>query len=289
MGSIRNKAAALLLGLGLLGGGVFAVEAAAAPAGGPPVSFAAQATPDAADPQCLEEQNEEAGEQEANGTAQATPGAGQEANGADDDAEGDTEDNGDDEQDENSEDDAAEGDTKDTGEDEQGENGAEQESASATPGALTQGQDLLPKARITVEQAVTTAQGAATGDLGTVELEDRQGTLVFEVTVGDQEVFVDATTGTVASVEPVQNTGNGCEDDAAVAPGTLTEGQELLPKAGITVEQAIRTAQGAATGDLSSVELDQDSGALVFTVNIGDQEVTVDAASGAVLSVEQDN
>lgn len=265
MDSIRNKMAALLLALGMLGGSAFAVEAATGPSS--LSSFhAIQATPDASpaatDTTCLDEQDEEAGEED-------------EANG--DDKEGAREEN------------EAENDTEDDGGDEQDDNGTGQESAPATPGTLTEGQDLMPGAKITVEQAITTAQGAATGSLGTVELEERAGTLVFEVTIGEQEVFVDATTGTVASVEPVKNTGNDCEDDAAVAPGTLTEGQDLLPQAKITVEQAITTAQGSATGNLGEVELEQNGGTLVFTVDIGEQEVMVDAATGQLLSVDQDN
>lgn len=258
MGSIGNKVTAFMLGLGLLGGGVFAVDAAAAPVDAPTMSLAvAQATPDATpgvdDQQCREEENTDNGEQEANGAEDDI----QDEHGADDAAEGDTEDNGDGEQDKNSENDAAEGDTEDNDDDEQSENGAEQESANATPGAVTEGQDLLPQAKITVEQAVTTAQGAATGELGTVELEDQTGTLVFDVTVGDQAVTVDAATGTVASVEPVRNTEHECKDDAAVAPGTLTEGQDLLPQAKITVEQAVTTAQGAAMSDLGAAVLDR--------------------------------
>jgi uncharacterized membrane protein YkoI len=177
-------------------------------------------------------------------------------------------------QNEDDADDAAEGDT--------GDDSAEDENAQ--PGTLTDGQDLLPQATITLEQAIATAQGAATGELGTVDLEQDGGTLVFEVNVGDQEVYVDATTGAVVSVGPAQqgNNENG-DDETAVAPGTLAEGQDLLSQATITLEQAVAAAQGAASGTLGEVDLVQDGDKLVFTVDTGDQDVKVDAATGEVL------
>ena len=41
------------------------------------------------------------------------------------------------------------------------------------------------------------AQASASGDLGEVDLEYYNGTLVFNVDIGDHDVKVDATTGTV--------------------------------------------------------------------------------------------
>lgn len=267
MSSVRNKVAALLIGLGLLGGGAFAVDTIAAPLDASPNSLAAtQATPDATDQQC---QDEDVDEQEAN---EADNDSAQNENGADDSTEGDND-----------------ADSNNDGDDEQDENSEEQESENAEPGTLTEGQDLMPQAEITLDEAITTAQDAEPGDLGTVELEERDGTLVFEVTVGDQEVFVDATTGTVASVEPAQDNEHECEDEATGEPGTLTEGQDLIPQADITLDQAITTAQDAATGDLGTVELEEDDGTLVFEVIVGDQEVTVDATTGDMLSVEQND
>lgn len=286
----KNKLAALLISLGLLGGGVVAAEVIASPIGASSISYAAaQATPGTPDPQCMDEQNESGGDD----ATEADTDSVQDENGA----EADT----DNVQDENGTDDASEADTEeddsDDGNEEADENGtetqegerAEQESVDATPSILTQGQDLLPQAKITTDEAVATAQGEATGELGSVELEERNGTLVFEVTVGDQEVFVDAATGVVVSVERVQNAETDCENEADGAPGTLVEGQDLLTQATITLEESITTAQDEATGVLGTVELEQDGETLVFIVEIGDQEVTVDAATGKVLSVDQDD
>ena len=294
MSYARKILATLLLCLGLLGSGAIAAQGTAAQA-------TPGASPGVADQQCVDDQNESGGEDAIEDDADDDDA--EDGDTEDDDAEdGDTED--DDAEDGGTEDDDAEdGDTEDDdaqdgdteeddsedGSDTQDDDGAEQESANATPGSLTQGQDLLPLAKVTVEDAIATAQGEVIGDLGSVELEERDGTLVYEVTIGDQEVFVDAATGAVVSVEPVQNADADCENEAEGAAGTLIEGADLLPQATITLEKAITTAQGAATGDLGTLELEIDGETLVFIVEIGDQEVTIDAKTGEVLYVDQDN
>jgi uncharacterized membrane protein YkoI len=72
----------------------------------------------------------------------------------------------------------------------------------AQPGALDDGKDLLPQAGISVEQAVAAAQRAEEGELGQVDLERRDGTLVFTVDIGSQEVHVNAADGSIHSVTP---------------------------------------------------------------------------------------
>jgi uncharacterized membrane protein YkoI len=67
----------------------------------------------------------------------------------------------------------------------------------------------------------------------------------------------------------------------------LDDGKDLLSQAGISEQEAIKTAQGAATGDLNEVDLEHWSGKLVFNVDVGSSDVKVDAGSGKVLSVEQ--
>jgi uncharacterized membrane protein YkoI len=65
------------------------------------------------------------------------------------------------------------------------------------PGTLDDGQDLLPQAKISIEQAIAAAQSSASGDIGEIDLEHYQGHLVFNVDVGNHDVKVDATTGQV--------------------------------------------------------------------------------------------
>ena len=67
----------------------------------------------------------------------------------------------------------------------------------ANAGQVDDGKDLLPQASITVDQAIAAAQGAAGGDIGEIDLEYYNGKLVFNVDVGDQDVKVDASDGTV--------------------------------------------------------------------------------------------
>ena len=76
----------------------------------------------------------------------------------------------------------------------------------------------------------------------------------------------------------------GLEDgESQVAPGTLDDGKDLLPQAKISTEQAIAAAKTAATGDIGEIDLEHYHGHLVFNVDVGDQDVKVDATTGHVL------
>lgn len=74
-------------------------------------------------------------------------------------------------------------------------------SASGGLSRLDDGKDLVSQARITEQQAISAARSAASGDLNEVDLEHRNGRLVFNVDVGRNDVKVDATTGTVVAVD----------------------------------------------------------------------------------------
>lgn len=67
----------------------------------------------------------------------------------------------------------------------------------AASGTIDDGAELLPQARLTVEQAIATAQQAVAGESGEVDLEYYGDSLVFNVDVGDRDVKVDAQTGAV--------------------------------------------------------------------------------------------
>ena len=68
---------------------------------------------------------------------------------------------------------------------------------SAAPGTIDDGKELLPQATISLSDAVAAAQASQTGSLGEVDLEFHNGTLVFNVDIGDHDVKIDAGTGTV--------------------------------------------------------------------------------------------
>jgi uncharacterized membrane protein YkoI len=80
------------------------------------------------------------------------------------------------------------------------------------------------------------------------------------------------------------NDDNGGPADA----GNLDDGKDLLPQAGITIEQAITAAKTAATGDIGEIDLEDYNGKLVFNVDLGDQDVKVDASNGTVLGSGSD-
>lgn len=83
---------------------------------------------------------------------------------------------------------------------------------------------------------------------------------------------------------------SGPNDDAApVAAGTLDDGGDLLPLAGITVEAAIAAAQGAASGAIGEIDLEYVGDRLVFNVDVGVHDVKVDADDGQVVAVDADD
>jgi uncharacterized membrane protein YkoI len=72
------------------------------------------------------------------------------------------------------------------------------------------------------------------------------------------------------------------DDGAYAKPGSLDDGKELQSQATVTLRQAIAAAQDAASGSLGQVDLEHYQGRLVYTVDIGDHEVKVDAATARI-------
>ena len=60
-------------------------------------------------------------------------------------------------------------------------------------------------------------------------------------------------------------------------------------RASISLEAAIAAAQAAASGKVGEVDLEFYQGRLVFNVDIGDQDVKVDAENGTVLGQESED
>jgi uncharacterized membrane protein YkoI len=81
--------------------------------------------------------------------------------------------------------------------------------------------------------------------------------------------------------------GNGLiwDDGHYAKPGSLDDGKELLPQTTISLAQAVATAQHAAAGSLGQVDLEHDGSRLVYMVDVGHQEVRVDAADGSVVAI----
>jgi uncharacterized membrane protein YkoI len=76
------------------------------------------------------------------------------------------------------------------------------------------------------------------------------------------------------------------DDGHYAKPGSLDDGKELLPQTKIPLAQAVETARHAATGSLGQVDLEHYGSRIVYTVDIGDHEVHVDAAEGTVVAID---
>ena len=75
------------------------------------------------------------------------------------------------------------------------------------------------------------------------------------------------------------------DDGHFAKPGTLDDGKNLLPQTSVSLTSAVASAQAAATGALGQVDLERFHGAVVYTVDIGDQEVRVDATNAKVVAI----
>jgi uncharacterized membrane protein YkoI len=71
-----------------------------------------------------------------------------------------------------------------------------------SPGTLDDGKQYLPQTSISTAEAVAAATRAQGGGVGQVDLESHSGRIVYVVDVGDREVGVDASDGSVVSIEP---------------------------------------------------------------------------------------
>ena len=72
-------------------------------------------------------------------------------------------------------------------------------------------------------------------------------------------------------------------EGVSVAPGEIDDGAESLDQASISLEEAISAAQETTSGDLGEIDLEMYQRVLVFNVDIGIQDVKVDASDGAEL------
>jgi uncharacterized membrane protein YkoI len=112
---------------------------------------------------------------------------------------------------------------------------------------------------------------------------------VFAITIGAAIFTGAAMLSSGVPGSSAQDDDGAGEVEATVAASTLDDGQSLLSQAGISLDAAVEAARGAASGAVGEVDLEYVGDRLVFNVDIGDQDVKVDASSGAVLSVDLDD
>ena len=70
---------------------------------------------------------------------------------------------------------------------------------------------------------------------------------------------------------------------------TLDDGEALAGKASISIEQAVSAARTAATGPIGEIDLEHLGGRLVYNVDVGSNDVKVDASDGTVVAVDSDD
>lgn len=87
--------------------------------------------------------------------------------------------------------------------------------------------------------------------------------------------------------EPQLNGSIQVAQDQANAQSEADEAAALAPLATITSDQAVAAAQAQVPGQVQQVELDNENGSLVYSVEIDGKDVKVDAGTGTVLHVEQ--
>jgi uncharacterized membrane protein YkoI len=75
------------------------------------------------------------------------------------------------------------------------------------------------------------------------------------------------------------------DDGAYYQPGSLDDGKDLLPQTTVSLADADATAQRVAEGALGQVDLEHFGDRVVFSVDVGSQEVRVDADSGIVVDI----
>jgi uncharacterized membrane protein YkoI len=75
------------------------------------------------------------------------------------------------------------------------------------------------------------------------------------------------------------------DDGHYAQPGSLDDGKDLLSQTTISLSTAVATARQGAAGALGQVDLEHFHGGIVYTVDVGANEVRVDAASGKIVAI----
>jgi len=145
-------------------------------------------------------------------------------------------------------------------------------------------QGVTPPAAVQAGVAQDQEQAVNAPDTDTVEEQ-----------VGDQNEAEDAVgaadTDTVEEQVGDQNAPDNGQEAAEAEEANSADGQDAVPTGtpAITAEAAQAAAEAHLNaGTASQVELDDENGQLVYSVQIGASDVKVDAMTGTVLGVESD-
>ena len=99
--------------------------------------------------------------------------------------------------------------------------------------------------------------------------------------------IVSANSNGVEEQEPNLNGSIQVADDESLSEAQAQSEYSALAK--ISEADAIKIAEAEVGGTAKGAELEAENGSLVYEVEIGNQEVLVDAGTGSVLFIEQDN
>ena len=129
----------------------------------------------------------------------------------------------------------------------------------------------------TQQPPTPTQNSQVSGDTGTADVNNVQ-----DVQSGDQTTL-DTSISADASVETSK------EASAETSAETAIEGQDAAPesKAVIAAQDAQKTAEAyAKAGTATSITLDDENGRLVYSIQIGETDVKVDAMTGIVIGTD---
>jgi uncharacterized membrane protein YkoI len=160
--------------------------------------------------------------------------------------------------------------------------------AAGPVAGLAQGDD---KADISRDQAAEIALAEfPDASVTSIELDDDDGRAVYEVELSNgYDVEVDGDSGEIIERDGPDGDDDRDDDDDRDESGTLDDGAGLMSEASITLEEAITAAQGAAEGNLGDVELERQGDQLIYEVEIGNQDVIVDANDGSIVRIVNDD
>jgi uncharacterized membrane protein YkoI len=75
------------------------------------------------------------------------------------------------------------------------------------------------------------------------------------------------------------------DDGHYAKPGSLDDGKDMLSQTKVTLAEANAAAKRAASGQLGQVDLEHYENRLVYSVDVGDNEVKVDAGDGSIAGI----
>ncbi|MEO8458867.1 MAG: hypothetical protein ABI559_13785 [Chloroflexota bacterium] len=146
--------------------------------------------------------------------------------------------------------------------------------ATGDAARIDDGRELLPQAKITVDQAIAAAQTAtidpANSDGETADDNTSGDNTAADPNNSDGETADDNTSGGNTAADPSNSDGETADDN--------TSGDNTVADPGNSDGE---TGDDGAT--IGEIDLEQYNGALVFNVDVGGVDVKVDATTGTVV------